>query len=107
MRKIIFSGLLAVTLALATGANAEDLTFKLVNESPSAMTAFHVSSENTNAWERNLLAGGILDVDYEVDVVIADGLSTCIYDIRAEFQDGEVLEDFGLDLCDMGSYVFE
>ncbi|WP_136657272.1 hypothetical protein [Nitratireductor sp. XY-223] len=107
MRKTVLVAAAAAILAWATSASAEDLTFKLINQSPSPITAFHVSSEDTSSWQRNLLAGGILDVDYEVDVIIADGLNTCIYDIRAEFEDGETLEDYGLDLCDLGSYIFE
>lgn len=107
MRKSVFMAAAAVLISSATYANAEDLNFTLINNSPSPMTAFHVSPQSTNSWERNLLAGGILDVNYEVDVLIADGLSTCVYDIRADFQDGETLEDYGLDLCDLGSYTFE
>ncbi|MDA4847719.1 hypothetical protein [Hoeflea poritis] len=107
MRKTFILAASAAPLILTSIANAEDLSFKLVNESPSPITGFYVSSENNRSWEQNLLSGGILDVDYEVDVIIADGLSTCVYDIRAEFQDGEALEDYGLDLCDLGSYVFE
>ena len=107
MRNFLLLAVTATTLSCSTFAKAEDLVFSLINESPSAITAFHVSPASTNSWEHNLLAGGILDVDYEIDVIIADGLTTCIYDIRADFRDGETFEDYGLDLCDTGSYTFE
>lgn len=103
------------TLAVAAGlaafaaapALAEDLDFMLTNNTGVAMDAFHVSHTGTNSWEENLLAGGILDDGYEISVLIADGRTTCMYDIRAEFTDGDVVEDYGVDLCDLGGYTFE
>jgi len=78
----------------------------LVNESSAAVTAFHVSTSSSDSWEDNLIAGGYLDSGYEIDVLIADGQTTCVYDILAEFSDGATLEDDNLDLCQMGSYTF-
>ena len=107
MKLRILAAAAAIVSITAVPAFAEDLVFLLVNESPSPVTQFHVSPASSGSWEENLLQGGILDAGYEVDVVIADGLSTCIYDIQAVFDDGETLEDYGLDLCDLGSYTFE
>lgn len=92
--------------AFATPVGAEDLEFLLVNNSSSALTGFYVSAASSEHWEENLLEGSILASNYEVTVVIADGLSTCIYDIRGVFQDGDVVEDLALDLCELGEYTF-
>ena len=43
---------------------------------------------------------------YEIAVEIADGRSTCVYDIRGVFDDGEAVEDLALDLCELGEYTF-
>ncbi|WP_243403597.1 hypothetical protein [Shimia abyssi] len=53
-----------------------------------------------------MISGGYLAPGYEITVVIADGLTTCVYDILGEFSDDTRLEDYGLDLCEMGSYTF-
>ncbi|MEX3009100.1 hypothetical protein [Hoeflea sp. TYP-13] len=107
MKKLVLTATAAVALSWASGATAEDLEFLLTNKASSPVIAFHVSPASTNSWEENLLEGGYLDSDYEIDVVIADGQTTCVYDIRAEFEDGDALEDYGLDLCELGSYTFE
>ena len=97
---------LAAAIMSATAASAEDLQFLLVNESSAAVTAFHVSTSYSDSWEENLIAGGYLDSGYEINVLIADGQTTCVYDVLAEFSDGATLEDYNLDLCEMGSYTF-
>ncbi|MES0882804.1 hypothetical protein [Roseibium sp. SCP14] len=100
------AALLATTLLIAP-ASAEDLQFTLINDTDTPIAGFFVSPASSDSWEDNLMDGGYLDAGYETEVLIEDGLSTCAYDIRASFTDGETLEDYGLDLCDLGSYTFE
>ena len=103
--QLVFSGVLAI--GLSGQAWAEDLSFLLTNESDLGIVGFYVSATDSPDWEENLLDGGILESGYEIDVIIADGLTTCTYDIRTEFENGDAFEDFELDLCEMGGYVFE
>lgn len=100
---------LALALAVTTigAALAEDLDFTLINSSNSDVVAFHVSHAGTGSWEENLIAGGFLPSGNELGIQIADGRSTCVYDILTEFADGQRLEDYGLDLCELGSYTLQ
>jgi len=95
-----------LVFAAAAPAASEDLEFVLVNQSSADLVGFNVSPASSDNWEENLLEGAYLPPDHEIGVLIADGLSTCIYDIRGTFDDGAVSEDFGLDLCDLGEYTF-
>jgi len=94
----------AVAIVCSAPAMAQDLYFMLSNSTGVPVTAFHVSHTGTNYWEEDLLGGSYLPHGYEVEVVIADGRRTCMYDIRSEFADGDVVEDFGVDLCELASY---
>jgi hypothetical protein len=105
MKRILLGATLAA-LTFGSAALAEDLEFFLINESSADLIGFNVSAATSDAWEGNLLEGGYLAPGYEIGVVIADGLSTCVYDIRGQFSDGAEFEDYGLDLCDLGSYTF-
>lgn len=96
----------AMLVAAAVPAVAEDLQFILINEASVDLVGFNVSPASSDHWEENLLEGGYLPPDHEIDVLIADGLTTCVYDIRGTFRDGSTAEDFGLDLCDLGEYAF-
>lgn len=104
--KMRAAAVLTATVLMATSAVAEDLEFLIVNETSVDLVEFNVSPASSQSWEENLLSGGYLASGYEVDVLIADGLSTCVYDIRGSFSDGETVEDFGLDLCELGEYPF-
>jgi len=57
MKKLAFATVAGLAL-VAGAAQAENLTFLLVNESSADLTAFHVSSGSSDSWEENLLRGG-------------------------------------------------
>jgi hypothetical protein len=101
---------LPVAAALAIGtmsiAQAEDLVFELVNDTSFDLMEFYTSPANVDEWEEDVLGDEYLASGYAVDVLIADGRSDCVYDIKAVFNDGDVVEDYGVDLCDLGSYTF-
>lgn len=101
---------LAATALLAFGAgtaSAEDLTFKLINKSSAGVTEFYVSHAGTKQWEESLIPeGSVLPAGNEIDVQIADGRATCEYDIRSVFEDGSDHEEYGLNLCELGSYTY-
>ena len=101
-----FAAATIASLGLTAAAQADDLAFLIFNDSSADLVEFNVSPASSPAWEENLLRGGYLAPGYEIDVIIADGLSTCMYDIRGIFSDGGESEDYGLDLCDLGEYTF-
>ncbi len=98
--------LIAVLVMTASATYAEDLEFLLYNDSSADLVEFNISPASSDDWEGNLLSGGYLAPGYEVGVDIADGLTTCVYDIRGVFADGSSAEDYGLNLCDLGEYTF-
>lgn len=109
MKRIGAAGIVLASLLLAGApAQAEDLDFKLINISSSSVVGVYLSHSGTQDWEANLVPdGSVLPPGNEVDVTIADGRSTCSYDIRIEFQDGTELEEYEIDACELGSYTIE
>ncbi|UWQ30347.1 hypothetical protein K3555_08155 [Leisingera sp. M527] len=106
MKTLLPAAAAAALLAFQAPAFAEDLEFLLINDSSADLVEFNVSPASSSNWEDNLMDGGYLAPGYEIGVVIADGATTCVYDIRGSFDDGSEAEDFGLDLCDLGEYTF-
>ncbi|WP_264213812.1 hypothetical protein [Leisingera thetidis] len=104
--KTLLTAAAAALLALQAPAFAEDLDFLLINDSSADLVEFNVSPASSGSWEDNLIDGGYLAPGYEIGVLIADGATTCVYDIRGSFADGSEAEDYGLDLCDLGEYTF-
>ena len=106
MKTLFSAALVLAALAVHSPAQAEDLEFLLYNDSSADLVEFNISPASSDNWEENLLAGGYLAPGYEIDVDIADGLTTCVYDIRGVFADGSEAEDYALNLCDLGEYTF-
>ncbi|MEX0349946.1 MAG: hypothetical protein AB3N15_11030 [Paracoccaceae bacterium] len=106
--KISFVAMFGIALLAAqTPAHAQDMDFLLINNSSVDLVEFNLSDASSDDWEENMLAGGVLAPDYEIGVLVADGLSTCIYDLRGVFADGSEVEEYDLNLCDLREYTFE
>ena len=93
----------ALTL-LAMPAFAEDLIFTLFNESSVTITEMYVAKHSSDQWEENILGDSTVDAGTQSEITIADGETTCDYDMRFVGADGEVLE-VNQNLCELGSYT--
>lgn len=99
--------LAAVLLSYPLAADAEDIQFTIINDTDSPLIGFYVSHSKTDQWGANLVPDGqFLAAGSQIDVIIDDGRTTCLYDIRAGFQDGSDLEDYEINVCDLESYTF-
>ncbi|MBW4681855.1 MAG: hypothetical protein KME19_17320 [Microcoleus vaginatus WJT46-NPBG5] len=90
----------------STQAQDQNLSFSLINRASSPLTEFYTSPTGVNNWERDILGVDVLNRGESAQVSIADGRRTCIYDIRGVFADGETVEDYRVNLCDLQSYEF-
>ena len=99
------SVLAAVAVAFSASATAQDLDFTLYNKSSYDVVEFYASPSNVGDWEEDILGADILPSGDSVRITIADGRTQCEYDLRYVFEDGDVVDDAGIDLCDTGSYT--
>lgn len=70
------------------------------------MTKFYTSSTGLNNWESDFLRIGLLKPGQSTNVTIPDGRKVCIYDVKAVFDDGDTLEDYKINICELGRYTF-
>lgn len=109
LRLIIGRSAIALSVAAfaVAPAWAQDLSFMLQNTTGVDITGFYVSHTGTDSWEENLLSGAYLPSGHEIEVVIADGRSVCEYDVLTEFADGDEVDDYDVNLCDLAVYTLE
>jgi hypothetical protein len=107
-RELMVVSVLALPIASVgvQSAMAEDLQFTLKNTSSRELVGFYVESTDQNNWGDNILQGSILPGEMAT-VTIADGKTTCMYGIKGVFEDGSVVEEEDLDLCQLGSYTYK
>jgi hypothetical protein len=106
MKSAFLSAVAFASLALATTASAEDLVFTLNNNTDYTLMEFYASPTDVSNWEEDILGADVLGTGQSVQITIADGRSTCDYDLRMVFDDGDIVED-AANLCETGSYTVE
>jgi hypothetical protein len=100
-----FVYLACALLVLATPAVAQDLVFTLHNKSSYQVVEFYTSPSEVNNWEEDVLGDDILRAGRSLRITIADGRRQCLYDVLFVFEDGDEVEDHGINLCETGSYT--
>jgi len=66
---------------------------------------FYTSPSDEDEWGSDLLGSTVLGAGESAEVTIADGSDQCVYDFRFVFEDGDVVEDFGIDICELAEYT--
>ncbi|NJM67852.1 MAG: hypothetical protein HC851_20380 [Acaryochloris sp. RU_4_1] len=97
---------LPLVSSAALSAKAEDVRFLLRNETGVAMTKFQASPSGLDDWENDILGSDVLYSGYSSRININDGRTTCIYDLRGVFADGERVEKYKVNICKLTSFTF-
>lgn len=109
MRKTLLSAaaLAAAFITSMTAAKAEDLVFKIVNNTPGTLERFYSSPVGVDDWEEDIFGDKVVAPGETMEITIADGRSVCKYDMRFEFTEDSKIEDLedSQDLCELGTYT--
>jgi hypothetical protein len=111
MRFIGFRAALAIALVifgLAGAASADNLDrrVRIINNTGFTIVRFYGSHTDANSWQEDILGSEVLPSGNSVVINFDDGTGYCIFDLRAEFEDGDVLEKFGVNVCELGSFTY-
>lgn len=109
LASLFISTALAMTSAFASAARADSLNRWVTIENNTGFTIvrFYGSHRDMDTWGRDHLGNEVLPDGYSIDINFSrDGSGYCIYDFRAEFDDGDVLEKFGVNVCEIGTFTY-
>lgn len=98
-------GMFAAAALLAAPAQAQDVDYYLHNETSYVVMEFYTSPSEEDEWGYDLLGRTVLGAGESAEVSIADGSDQCLYDFRFVFDDGDVVEDYGVDICELAEYT--
>ncbi|RME16088.1 MAG: hypothetical protein D6801_06135 [Alphaproteobacteria bacterium] len=96
-----------VALASAALADNMDRRVRVVNETGFTLTRFYGSHRNAATWEADLFGEAVLPTGDSVIVNFDDGTGYCVFDLRAEFEDGDVIEKFDVNICEIGTLTYK
>ncbi len=106
--KILTAALAIPAVALtAQTALAGKTDFRVYNGSSMTLTHLYVSDSSLDSWDNDILGQSVLPSGYNIQVVFSDpSPNRCLYDVRAIFADGQVLEDYRINVCNSSDYTF-
>ena len=96
----------AILMSLAATADANtNKKVKIINETRHAMVQFHASRVGTKSWEEDILGQDTLPVGGSVMVNFGTD-DYCLYDFLGVFDDGDKVEKYRINVCEIGSFRF-
>jgi uncharacterized membrane protein len=103
MRIRSFAAALVASALLAPAAMAQSapIGFTLTNSTDNVLMRLYISLPATDEWEEDILGDDVLGGGESLEISIDDGLPECVYDIRADFDDGESVQVGQVDFCEL------
>lgn len=95
------AALSAALLAPAASAQTDSVDFTLTNATERTLLSLYISLPSTDEWEEDIFGADVLEPGDTFDISIDDGLEECVYDIRADFVDGESIQIASVDFCEL------
>lgn len=81
--------------------------FVVNNKTGSPIVRLYVARSTTKVWEEDILGNDVLNSGESQKITFSGyGQNECYFDIKAQFEDGDIVEDYKINLCETSSYTF-
>ena len=97
----------ALVLSTALPAAALDRRVTIINNTGYTIVEFYGSNTGSDSWEEDILGPDVLPSGSSVVINFDDASGYCMFDFRAVFDDGDVLERAGVNVCETASFTYE
>ncbi|MGR3364208.1 MAG: hypothetical protein ACU0CY_08525 [Maritimibacter harenae] len=97
----------AAALAATTlPAAALDRWVTIVNNTGYTMVRFYASHRDAKTWEEDILGTDVLPSGRQVNINFDDRSGYCIFDFKAVFDDGDEVEVWNRNICELSTFTF-
>lgn len=90
----------------ATEANRSDYVFTLTNDTSVDMLEFYASPQTATDWETNILGNKTVQGNGDWTIITLSSNRGCIYDFLAVFADGDKLDRYGINVCELENHTY-
>lgn len=87
--------------AAAEAAGVAEVKFNLKNATSFTLTHLYLSPAASNDWDNDILGEQVVAAGDTAEVSIDDGVESCMYDLRADFEDGDAIDVRGVNVCEI------
>ncbi|SMQ68773.1 hypothetical protein SAMN06295905_1656 [Devosia lucknowensis] len=89
-----------------SSVNALDRRVRINNYTSYDIIEFYASHTDASNWQEDILGRDILPAGSSVMINIDDGTGYCVFDFKAVFEDGEELEKYGNNVCELAEFNY-
>ena len=89
-----------------TVAERSDHVFTLTNDTSVDMLEFYASPQSATDWEVNMLEDKTVGANGDWTVITLSSDRGCLYDFLAVFADGDRLDKYGIDVCELETHTY-
>jgi len=97
----------ALILSATLPAAALDRRVEIINNTGFTIVEFYGSNTGSDTWEEDILGTDVLPSGSSVVINFDDATGYCMFDFRAVFDDGDVLERARVNVCETATFTYE
>lgn len=106
MKRGLFAAALLSVSLYATAAWAAVQDFTLHNRTGHVIVTLNVSPSNSNQWGPDILGVEVLGDGESAEISFDRTESQCLFDIRVTYDDGDMNDERGINLCEVSEFTF-
>ena len=80
---------------------------EIINNTGFTIVEFYGSNTGSDSWEEDILGTDVLPSGSSVVIDFDDRSGYCKFDFRAVFEDGDVLEKGGVNICEIATFTYQ
>ena len=105
-RRAVLGAVVAIAVAGTATASVQDRRVRVHNDTGVTLTHLYSTSSGQADWGGDILGSDVIGAGQSIIVDFDDGSGACIFEIRARFADGDVLEEYRINVCQVSDLTF-
>lgn len=98
-RRAVIGAVVAIVAAGTAVAQDYDRRVRVHNNTGVTLTHLYSTNSGESSWGGDILGSSVIPDGGSVVVDFDDGSGACSFDVRARFADGDVVEQYGINVC--------
>ncbi len=105
-RAVIGAAVLVMAAGAAFAQDGYDRRVRVHNNTGVTLTHLYSTNSGESSWGGDILGSGVIQDGAGVVVDFDDGTGACLFDVRARFADGDVVEQYQINVCQITDLNF-
>lgn len=104
------SGLIGAALgvlASVVAADSQDRYVRIHNDTGVTLYRFYSTDSGSDHWGSDIMGSSTLEPGQSMRLNFDNKYDYCLFDFKAEFADGDVLERQEINVCEIGDYYYQ